>query len=85
MIIFFNKQTGNVVGIIEGRLHDPRDTMWIGSKEENDRVIYNWVKEDGGFQPEVKDADQKAILIAIDKKPTIVYDFKVEGNKLVRK
>jgi len=86
MIIFYNKSTGKVAGLIEGRLHSPEDnSLWIGSKEENDRLVFTWRKrDDGNFEPDVDDLDQKAILIAIDKKPSIVYDFSIRSRKLVK-
>ena len=46
MIIFYNKQTGNIVGTIDGRTHSKEHlTMWVGSKEENERIIVQWKRE----------------------------------------
>ena len=43
MIIFYEKKTGKIKGTIDGRIHSPEHLkMWIGSKEENDRLIVNW-------------------------------------------
>lgn len=87
MIIFYNKTTGNIVGVIEGRIHAPDDKLWIGSREENEKLVVNWKKEEGVYMPDLDDNDQKALFIAVDKKPSIIYDFKVEvqSKKLVQK
>lgn len=43
MIIFYNKKTGEIVGTIDGRIHgEDHLKMWVGTKEENDRVIIQW-------------------------------------------
>jgi|SRR3972149_340217 len=44
MIIFYNKKTGDIVGTIDGRIHaEDHLKMWVGTKEENDRIIVNWI------------------------------------------
>lgn len=43
MIIFYNRETGDIVGTIEGRVHDEiHHKMWIGDKETTDRLVINW-------------------------------------------
>ena len=43
MIIFYNKKIGNIVGTIDGRVHNEDHLkVWIGTKEENDRIIVQW-------------------------------------------
>ena len=43
MIIFYNKQTGEIIGTIEGIIHIPEHlNMWIGDKEKTERVIVEW-------------------------------------------
>jgi|SRR3972149_130911 len=43
MIIFYSKQTGEIVGTIDGRIHTEEQlNMWIGDKNETERVIINW-------------------------------------------
>jgi len=43
MIIFYNKQTGNIIGTIDGRVHTEEQlNMWIGDKNETDRVVIDW-------------------------------------------
>lgn len=89
MIIFYNKQTGIIKGTIEGRIHgkDHFD-MWIGEKDENDRIVIPWIKKEGGsFEPNTEDEDQKKIFVDIDKDPISIYNFTIDLNskKLVRK
>ena len=43
MIIFYNKQTGEIIGTIEGRIHSEEHLkMWIGDRETTERVIVQW-------------------------------------------
>ena len=50
MIIFFNKQTGKIVGTINGRVHKPEHlNMYIGSPEENGRIVCGWTKNKNGI------------------------------------
>lgn len=40
MIIFYDKQTGDIVGTIDGRVHSQEHLkMWIGDKATTDRMI----------------------------------------------
>ena len=82
MIIFYNKKTGKIVGTIEGRLHGKEDLkMWIGSREDSDRLVVVWTKNKKGFfEPSVKNKAFKNILIELDKKKLNIYDFVVDTN-----
>jgi len=43
MIIFYNRKTGKIAGTIDGRVHNEDHLrMWVGTKEENDRLIIDW-------------------------------------------
>jgi hypothetical protein len=43
MIIFYNKNTGIILGTIEGRVHnDLHLKMWIGDKTEIHRLVVQW-------------------------------------------
>ena len=43
MILFFEKDTGKIVGTIDGRIHsEDHLRMWIGDKDKTDRIIVNW-------------------------------------------
>jgi len=94
MIIFFNKKTGDIVGAIEGRIHSQEHfNMWVGGKNETDRIVVNWkpvkwynqkgeiVSKDS---PDVFTADfepehsQKDLFILFDEKPVEVYNYKVD-------
>lgn len=94
MIIFYNKKTGQIVGTIDGRIHPPEHlNMWVGDKQETDRIIVNWkpikwYNNKGEIvdknSPDVFTADyepdhqQKDIFIEIDKNPIKVYDYYVD-------
>ena len=43
MIIFFNRETGLIVGTIDARVHSEQHLkMWVGSEQENDRLVVSW-------------------------------------------
>jgi hypothetical protein len=89
MIIFYEKDTGKVIGTIEGRVHgDMHLNQWIGDRDKIDRIIINWVRnEQGGYEPNISDQEQQNILINIDKNPTSIYDYIIDSvsGKLIRK
>lgn len=85
MIIFYKKQTGEIVGIIEGRIHSEQHLkMWVGSKEENDRIVCNWevikkYKDEKGrdisvYEPE----NNKDVIYQLDQKKIKLKDYKVD-------
>lgn len=88
MIIFYNKITGKITGTIDGRIHQKAHfDVWIGDKNENDRIVCQWkatnkyVNENGkmsiNYEPE---HEQKDIFIELDKKSVDVYKYKVDIN-----
>lgn len=96
MIIFYNKQTGQIIGTIEGRIHQQDHlNMWVGDKNETDRIVVQWKpvrwynnkgQEVSKDSPDVFTADfepdhqQKDIFKEIDKNPIKIYDYKVDIN-----
>jgi len=76
MIIFYNKTTGKIVGTIDGRIHrEEHLKMWVGNKEETDRIIVNWKKTGKEFEPDHK---QKDLFIELDKKQSDIYKYRVD-------
>ena len=48
MIIFYLKETGTIIGNIEGRVHSKEQlNMYLGDKEKVGRIIIQWDTEDG--------------------------------------
>jgi len=46
MIYFYDKETGKIVGTIEGRVHSEAHLkMWIGDRDKTERVIVPWKVE----------------------------------------
>lgn len=94
MIIYYNKETGNIVGTTDGRIHDENHlNMWIGSREENDRLVINWEpvafydREGKLIKAGSKKAftadfspmhPQKDLIVAIDKGEENLLDYKVD-------
>lgn len=41
MIIFYNKKTKEIIGVINGRVHDKHtlEKTWVGDKKETERYI----------------------------------------------
>ena len=70
MMIFYDKVTGEIVGTVHGRIHaEEEKRMWIGNKEETDRIIYEWSEiKGGGFGlPKGITEDEKRLLIDIEE------------------
>lgn len=85
MIIFFDKNSGNIVGTIDGRIHSENHLrMWIGDKDKTDRIVVNWKKDKTGvYQPTHL---QKDLMIEVDKKVVKLSDYRVgKDKKLVKK
>ena len=82
MIIFYEKESGNIIGTIEGRVHgDTHLNQWIGDKNNTLRLIVKWRKNDEGtWEPNVEGQEQKDIFIKLDKNPTSVYDYYIESD-----
>lgn len=94
MIIFYDKTTGNIIGNIDGRVHDQQHlTMWIGDKNTTDRIVVQWKpvkwynregKEVTQESPEVFTADyepdcqQKELFFELDKNSSTIYQYKVD-------
>lgn len=78
MLIFYDKQTGRIIGLIEGRFHEESNKLWMGG-DTAERMIINWVKnKDGAYEPNIKKKSQKELFQQIEKKPIIIYDYKVD-------
>jgi len=94
MIIFYKKTTGEIVGTIDGRIHDETHLkMWVGNRDETERLICNWIvvkqyKDEKGnviasdYEPE----NNKEIMILIDQRKADLRDYKVnlETKNLVK-
>lgn len=45
MIIFYSKETGEIEGTVDGRMHgEDQLKMWIGDKDKTDRLIVEFIK-----------------------------------------
>lgn len=86
MIIFFNKNTGVIVGSIDGRVHSQDHlNMHIGDAD-NGRIVCQWVKVNGSWEPDV-DEEQKGWFIELDGGTRRLSDFTVnlDDYKLIPK
>ena len=80
MIIFYNNKTGKITGTVEGRIHKEHN-IWVIHNEDTDRLIFEWEKNKSGKYEPI-DKEQKDVLIAIDKNPISIYDYKIDTNSL---
>jgi len=79
MIIFYNKLTGKIVGTIEGRLHsEDHLKMWIGSKDEIDRVVCQWKKTFDEWLPDLQNKEQSTIFVSLDKKEAHLGEYIID-------
>lgn len=43
MILFYNKDTGEIIGTIDGRIHSQAHlNMWIGDRDKTERLVVSW-------------------------------------------
>lgn len=94
MIIFYNKNTGIIEGIIDGRIHDDQQlNMWIGDKSETERIVIQW-KVSKWFNKEGEEVDendvdaeiegylpdhpQAELLAEMEKRKTSIYQYKID-------
>lgn len=43
MIIFYDKQTRDVIGVFEGRVHsDDQLKAWVGDRDHTNRIVIQW-------------------------------------------
>lgn len=94
MIIFAHPDTGNVLSVIEGRLHSQKVmdmTMETSDVGNLFKLVVLWKpekKEDGTtvWNPDVAE-DQMQLFKELDANPARVYDYKIDfvENKLVPK
>lgn len=78
MIIFYNKQNGDIIGTINGRVHTKEHlNMWIGNKEETERIVCQWKKNDTG---EMKPDTQPELFEKIEKEKGINKKYKIDIN-----
>jgi hypothetical protein len=88
MIIFYNKKSGKIAGTISGRIHSEAQLkMWVGDRDENDRIVVQWVKtgnETVSYEPKT---DQPEIFNEIDVSPKTLkkYIVDVGSGKLIKK
>lgn len=94
MIIFYEKDSGVVLGTIGGRIaSDPEKTMWLGEEGKVERIIIDWIptawyNKDGQVVDEndpsiftadfIPDHPQKELFKNIDKGVENIYDYKVD-------
>jgi hypothetical protein len=88
MILFYNKKTGNIIGTIDGRVHDKiQMEMSIGNsspKEDIGRYIIGWegTGEPEDFEEEVEDFEEikKGLFKKIKKVITRQREKRIEHN-----
>jgi hypothetical protein len=89
MIIFFNKQTGEIIGTIEGRLHDAKvveNALIQPSNVDKDKICkyivpFKPVYKDGianGLEPDTPD---KNLILDFESGKKSIYDYKVSLEK----
>jgi len=56
MIIFYDKETGKIIGTIDGKIHSKDHLkMWLGDKGKIDRLIVDWKQTGKEMKREVQE------------------------------
>lgn len=87
MIVFYSRDTGEIIGTIEGRVHTAGQlNMWIGEKQEVDRLVLDWEpvrKESRTIKENVLD-DNNNVIGTVDKQVLVsIYEPKSEQKELI--
>jgi len=80
MIVFYSKKEGNIVGVVEGRIHnEAHSKIMIGDPKEVDKLVINWLQIEGtqDYTPNVTE-DKKQMIIDIDKDPSSISKYKID-------
>jgi len=95
MIYFYDKETGKIVGTIDGRVHSEAHLkMWIGDRDKTERVIVPWkVEKKEEIEREVNVKAPVTDEDIVDKKKGLYKDYvkvdyswdKPQPYKLVKK
>lgn len=81
MILFYNKQTGNIIGTIDGRIHsEDHLKMWVGKKEETERIICQW-KPVKWFDKNGKEVDKDATDPKTSQKLAVSVDYEPDSEQ----
>jgi hypothetical protein len=78
MMVFYHKNTGEIIGASAGRKHSPEEKkLWIGDPEEIDRIVIEWKKEGDSFVP---DHEQGDLFSSLEKDISQIYAYKVDTH-----
>jgi len=80
MMIFYDKDTGEINGTVQGRFHSTEEKkLWIGSKERNGRIVYEWVSKDNSVVPPLNiTEDEKRLLREVETDSFATRKYKVD-------
>lgn len=97
MIIFYHKDTGEIVGTVLGKNHTVEEKkMWIGDRKEIRRKIIEWKptswrkEKDGSrfateFSPDC-DEETKKIVNEVEKNPSLIHsNYKIDVSSGIMK
>ena len=81
MIIFYEKETGKIVGKIDGRKHSKHvlEKVWIG--KNTNRLIIDWKRTGSEFEEETTQTKYDQVGVDLNGKPI----FKELKEKIVKK
>ena len=89
MIVFYDKQTGDIQGTINGRIHDEGHLkMWLGNKDEVDRLVVQWkavdnIELDNGetavvFEPDLDTKEQRDMFMQLERGELKTKELKID-------
>ena len=86
-MIFYEKDTGRIVGTVNGRIHSPEEMkMWVGDKSKTDRIVCQWVQvvknKKKVYVPEI----EPELFEQLEKERIVSREYKVDPKaKKIRK
>lgn len=84
MIIFYNKQTGDITGTINGRVHPPAEkNMWVGSQADTARIIVEWKPTGEEYEAEIN--TEVYVKVGVNESGQEILSRQVVPKKIKRR
>ena len=80
MILFYIKDTGEIIGSIHGRVHDDdhlKITMSDGSHREVDKLVIQWIQPEEGVEF-IPDHQQDDIVRELENNTQRIYNYMID-------
>lgn len=82
MIVFFNKKTGNIYAVIDGRIHRNPELEWVQNsdmkKGDVGKLVIQFLPAGKLYLPDFHD---KQLILDFESRVKNIYDYKIKTDK----